>query len=148
MYRGVSLSLASQQPFPFPLLQVFFVFSPWVVWAWWGGLGVTKGLPFYKYVFFVVERWWCCWWWWYHMALPFIPRQCSSPPVDECLWDALAPAVSVFSVVALDVWKHLSTHVMPPVQSSKLSSWFSAWSRIPRVKVQICSSNGLRPVPY
>lgn len=32
------------------------------------------------------------------MALPFVLCQCSSPPVDECLWDALAPAVSVHSV--------------------------------------------------
>lgn len=60
------------------------------------------------------------------MALPFVPCQCSSPPVNERLCDALAPAVSVFSVHTVDVWKYLSSHVIPPVHSSKLSSPFSA----------------------
>lgn len=45
------------------------------------------------------------------MALRFVPHQYSSPPVNECLCDALAPVVSLVSVHIMDLWKHLSTHI-------------------------------------
>lgn len=79
------------------------------------------------------------------MALPFVPRQCSSPPVNECLWDALAPAVSVFPVHTVDVWKHLSTHVNPPVYSY----WFGTWYQIKRdTQRPNLFTKWVKPCPY
>lgn len=78
------------------------------------------------------------------MALPFVPCQCSSPHVDECLWDALALAVPVFLVHTVDVWKHLFTHIIPPVRSSKSYSWLSPSSEIsPSTTSKL--ANGLGP---